>query len=202
MSLAQTAALSLVLHLYLVVSIFSLIYAARMLSRPGISAEIRQIFMRKHVLYNVAFIILWTITLLEEYDALYNRHFDHVLDPRYEQSSNTLDTNFGVNKTNSLGEPTRYRVLRPLQIVSFIASISIRPVMGVIRCMEPYFMLKLEKTLKSYYGIPMPDEEVAKKSNKLTDTISAFLNSSLNIEFVHIILEAITHLGENREMPQ
>lgn len=87
---------------------------------------------------------------------------------------------------------TKYMKLTPLQIISFIASISTGLFMGIIRLTEPYFMFMLKKTFFTFYGIPYTEEEINKGKEKLTDTISAFLNSSLNIELVHIILKAIS----------
>ena len=88
------------------------------------------------------------------------------------------------------------------QLVSFIASISTGFVMGVIRWMEPYFHFLLRKYFKSLFGIPLSQKEIDKKNRQITDTIAAFLNSTLNIELVHIILKAITQEWTRTKIPE
>ena len=53
-------------------ALFSIIYTGRMLSRPGISAQIKDMFFHKHVMYTIAFIIIWSFTLTGAYKALYD----------------------------------------------------------------------------------------------------------------------------------
>ena len=45
-STMQNVSLTFILSIYILVSVFSIIYAARMLYRPGMSPELRQIFMK------------------------------------------------------------------------------------------------------------------------------------------------------------
>jgi len=202
----QNGALAVVLSLYVLISLFSIVYAARMLSRPGISGEIRKIFMKKHVLYSISFIIIWSLNLLNAYDALYNRVHQGT------DAYNALIAQGKVIKHIRLpvgtyiqvigDEDKKYMDLTTLQLISFIASLSTGLVMGIIRCFEPYFLFLLKKTIKAVYGVPLTEEEIAKKNSKMTDTISAFLNSSLNIELVHIILKAITQECTKTELPK
>lgn len=96
----------------------------------------------------------------------------------------------------------KYMELTTFQVISFIASISTGLVMGIIRCFEPYFHFLLKKTIKAFYGIPLSEEEINKKDSQMTDTIAAFLNSSLNIELVHIILKAITQECTKTSLPK
>ena len=97
-----------------------------------------------------------------------------------------------MNVWVSPGEGDNYMQLSALEVISFISSISSGLFMGIIRLMEPYFLFMLKKELYECFGIPYTEEEIKKGDSKLTDTISAFLNSSLNIELVHIILKAIS----------
>ena len=192
----QNGALAVVLSLYILISLFSIIYAARMLSRPGISSEIRKMFMKKHVLYSISFIIIWSLNLLNAYDALYNRVNRD--DPEYAvllsqgYTIKNLRMPVGTYIQVIVKDGKKYMNLTGFQVVSFIASLSTGLVMGIIRCFEPYFLFLLKKTIKAVYGVPLTEEEISRKKNKMTDTVSAFLNSSLNIELVHIILKAIT----------
>ena len=54
------------------VALFSIIYSGRMLSWPGISSEIKNMFLWKHVLYTLAFIVIWSVTLTGAYSSLYD----------------------------------------------------------------------------------------------------------------------------------
>jgi len=49
------------------------------------------------------------------------------------------------------------------------------------------------------YGIPWTIDDEQEKYGKVDDTISTFLNSSLNIELVHIILKSITDDCKNQD---
>lgn len=202
----QNAALAFLLSLYILISIFSIIYSARMLARPGISSDIRQIFMKKHLLYTISFIIIWALILLNAYDRLYNSQEDNPEEYKMmiEQgfTKQLVRMPFGIYANVWVHEEKRYMDLTVLQVISFIASISTGLVMGIIRCFEPYFHFLLKKTIKAFYGVPLSEEEIDKKNSKLTDTIAAFLNSSLNIELVHIILKAISQECTKTDLPK
>lgn len=64
--------LALLLSIYIIVALYSCIYALRKLSRPGVSKEIRQMFLYKHFSYVASFIIIWTIFLASSYYHLFN----------------------------------------------------------------------------------------------------------------------------------
>ena len=64
--------LAIVLSVYIMFALFSIIYSGRMLSRPGMSGDIKNMFMRKHVLYTICFIVIWSITLTGAYQSLYS----------------------------------------------------------------------------------------------------------------------------------
>jgi hypothetical protein len=204
----QNASLAVVLSLYILVSLFSIIYAARMLSRPGISSDIRQIFMKKHVLYAVSFIVIWSTILLNAYDQLYtnDNHPDHsdtikMYSDGYSRERISGPMGYMQYVWIYKQDDKNYMLLKPVQVISFIASISTGFIMGIIRCLEPYFHFLLKKTIKAFYGIPLSEEEIDQNNNQLTDTIAAFLNSSLNIELVHIILKAISQECTKTSIP-
>jgi hypothetical protein len=64
--------LSMVLSLYIIIGLFSCIFAVRRLSRPGVSKEIRIFFIRKHIAYVCTFILTWTFSLIGAYYHLYH----------------------------------------------------------------------------------------------------------------------------------
>jgi len=47
------------------------VYAFRRLTRPGMSKEIRLVFIRKHIIYVSVFIFLWTFSLMHLYFQIY-----------------------------------------------------------------------------------------------------------------------------------
>lgn len=51
--------LSLVLSLYMMVAIYSCVYAARRLARPTINKKIMSVFLTKHYFYVFIFIFVW-----------------------------------------------------------------------------------------------------------------------------------------------
>ena len=53
-------------------ALFSCVYAYRRLTRPGMSAEVRFVFIRKHIAYVGTFIIIWTFYLAYSYFKLFN----------------------------------------------------------------------------------------------------------------------------------
>lgn len=64
--------LAMCLSLYIVVAIYSTVYSYRRLHRPGVSAPVRAMFVRKHFLYVVVFIIIWMIQQSANYFRLFN----------------------------------------------------------------------------------------------------------------------------------
>lgn len=64
--------LAMTLSLYIVVAIYSTVYSYRRLHRPGVSAKVRSLFVKKHFLYVVVFIIIWMIQQSNNYYNLFN----------------------------------------------------------------------------------------------------------------------------------
>ena len=64
--------LAMTLSLYIVVAIYSTVYSYRRLHRPGVSAPVRSLFVKKHFLYVVVFIVIWMIQQSNNYYYLFN----------------------------------------------------------------------------------------------------------------------------------
>lgn len=64
--------LAMTLSLYIVVAIYSTVYSYRRLHRPGVSAPVRSLFVRKHFIYVVVFIVLWMVQQSNNYYFLFN----------------------------------------------------------------------------------------------------------------------------------
>ena len=56
---------------YIIMALYSCTFAFRKLTRPGMSAEVRYIFIRKHIAYVGTFIFVWTFYLAYSYFKLY-----------------------------------------------------------------------------------------------------------------------------------
>jgi hypothetical protein len=67
-----------------------------------------------------------------------------------------------------------------------------------VRLCEPLFRLIIVKQTYEFMGILYDDENRKEKARQLeTDTLNAFLNSSLNVELVYVILFSITTFAKN-----
>ena len=64
--------LAMCLSIYILVALYSMIFSLRRLKRPGVSAQIRKLFQRKHSWYVVMFIIVWIVKLSVSYYMLFN----------------------------------------------------------------------------------------------------------------------------------
>ena len=63
--------LGLTLSIYMLIGFYSIIFATRRLMRPGVSIEMRRLFLRKHVVYVLALIFLQLCNLLPDYFELF-----------------------------------------------------------------------------------------------------------------------------------
>jgi len=59
--------LGLCLSIYMLVGFYSIVFAYRRLVRPGVSIEMRKLFLKKHAIYVIVFIIIWIFMLLYNY---------------------------------------------------------------------------------------------------------------------------------------
>lgn len=64
--------LAMCLSAYIIVALYSCIFALRRLLRPGVSNQIRSFFLVKHFLYVGVFIVIWTTYLASAYHHLFN----------------------------------------------------------------------------------------------------------------------------------
>ena len=53
--------LAMTLSVYILVALYSVVFAFRRLNRDGVSKEIRMMFIKKHFLYVAVFIVIWVI---------------------------------------------------------------------------------------------------------------------------------------------
>ena len=60
------------LSLFMLVGFYSIILAYKRLLRPGVSIEMRKLFLKKHALYVLALIVIWIFCLLYNYYDLFD----------------------------------------------------------------------------------------------------------------------------------
>lgn len=64
--------LAMLLSFYIIVALYSCVYALRRLTRPGVSKQVRTSFLKKHFAYVACFIVIWTTYLASAYYHLFN----------------------------------------------------------------------------------------------------------------------------------
>jgi hypothetical protein len=71
---------------FVLLALYSCVFAYRRLTRPGMSSEVRYVFIRKHIFYVTVFIILWTFSLAHSYFQVFYAAQDlDRLDPEQQE---------------------------------------------------------------------------------------------------------------------
>lgn len=79
-----------------------------------------------------------------------------------------------------------------MMTVSIITSMFTGIIMTFIRVREPYFKFLIRSEFKGWFGILLDENDIKKSNEYVNDSLATFLTSSINVELVHLILEAIT----------
>ena len=163
---AYNVVLGMSLCTYVLVGFYSIIFAYRRLARPGVSVEMRMLFLKKHAIYVIVLIFIWITSLISNYlDSL-------SLGPSYKGNDD-------YNQLNYLSD---------IETLSRASLFSTGVILMGIRTTDPFYRFLILSSIKEWYGII--DEEPEKGIN--AEVLSTFLSSSLNIELVYIILAGIT----------
>jgi len=160
----------------------SCVYAYRRLTRPGMSLEIRKYFIRKHILYVITFIIIWTFFLASTYYHLYA----------------DSQASMPVGGKMMIDSP---KISAFVDRLSIMAAMMTGFIMAIIRVSEPYFKFLIKKQVWEWFGLILSEKEVFNSENYMNDTLATFLTSSLNVELVHIILKSITKHTQGKLPP-
>ena len=136
------------MSIYMIIGFYSIIYSWRRLVRPGISAHIRNLFLKKHALYVVANIILNMLQLLLNYYDLFN-----------VKLIGNLDHNRDTIKIISM----------------FFASIT-GIVMSAIRTYDPYFWYLIKKNFWQVFGFVVKEPKYGNDAQVLSTFLSSSLN--------------------------
>ena len=107
-------------------------------------------FLWKHVLYTLAFIVIWSVTLTGAYSSLYDS-----LDTPVLNSNEKFITlpNGRVTKVEIVWDGDKDIIkLSFIDWISFIASLSTGLLLGLIWTREPYFNYRIKKTIYILFG--------------------------------------------------
>ena len=186
--------LALTLSIYIIVALYSTIFAYRRLQRPGVSKNVRTLFVRKHFLYVIVFILIWTIQLSQNYYVLLNPHQNS---PSRLAWHKKLGQQLGFipMKLHEIASENRAGFLE--EVISYIAgtmTFSTGIFLTGIRLYEPLFrFLALQKIYQFWGELHDPNDGDTRDDKQVSnDALSTFLSSSLNVELVFIILKSIT----------
>mmetsp|Transcript_3201 Transcript_3201/g.3959 ORF Transcript_3201/g.3959 Transcript_3201/m.3959 type:complete len:110 (+) Transcript_3201:674-1003(+) len=109
-----------------------------MLSKPGISQNIKQLFLKKHILYVVAFIGVWIITLSSAYRTLYKLQDNEDTENDLLLKSQGYTRTYRMLPNGIIGEvwiggEGKTVQMETSTIISLVATISTGLIMAIIR---------------------------------------------------------------------
>lgn len=199
--------LSFVMSTYILVAIYSVIYAYRRLQRPGVSQEIRQMFLKKHYIYVGVFIVIWTIQLSQNYFQLFNPPPSLALTDYRVTGLDHLSAFLGFRGVaqqkaafNNVGQSAD-NTNNTIFAISAIMTFSTGIFLTIARMFEPLFRYILWVKYYQFYGDFYENEksQSAAEIEIRTNALSSFLSSSLNVELVYILLESITTFSKKSQ---
>ena len=148
------------LSLYIVVAIYSTVYSYRRLHRPGVSAPVRSLFVKKHFLYVVVFIVIWMIQQSNNYYFLFN--------PETEPLNSTQPAQRNLPPLARLGIELGFRRRKyddiylqsnsdregpnTVQIISGLMTFSTGIFLTAVRLYEPLFRVLLLQMIHQFFG--------------------------------------------------
>ena len=191
------------LSLYIVIAIYSTVYSYRRLHRPGVSAPVRAMFVRKHFLYVVVFIIIWMIQQSANYFRLFNPESNgnvtsNSMHMRHNKPNHPIDALaqfLGFRQHNAMLGDEQDPGLNPFLIVSGVMTFSTGIFLTGVRFFEPLFRHLALKKVYEFWGVLYEPRTAGHSEEELraaTDSLNSILASSLNVELVYIILKSIT----------
>jgi len=138
------------LSVFMIIGLYSMIFSWRRLSRPGVSSEVRQLFLKKQTTYVLLFIIIWSIQLASSYY--------HLLNPtaRADDHSKKL-----------------------VDYVSGIAMFTTGIILAVVRLCEPLFVFLIKQFTFNCFGILLDEEKEGVQTKTLSTFLASSLNVEL-----------------------
>jgi hypothetical protein len=136
--------LCIILQFYILIAIYSVVFAVKKLNRPGVSTKVRILFIKKHFAYVFVFTIIWYITLSQNYFFIFN--------PNYcpEDNSETSFIESPVPQNFIRGEET---VMTPsLGLAVSIMTFSTGIFLTIARFFEPLFRYIIVQQIYQFWG--------------------------------------------------
>ena len=120
----------MLLSVYILIALYSCIFASRRLDRKGINKVIRQKLLKKHYFYVAIFVFVWGVYLANAYYDLF-----------YPRQENTFEKKL-------------------VFILSKIGSVSLGLLLTSIRLGEPFFRYQVKKRFLYFFGIDVEEIEL------------------------------------------
>jgi hypothetical protein len=159
--------LSMCLSVYMIVAIYSCVYASRRLHRPSINRDVRHFFLKKHYIFVTIFIVVWGCYMGYAYFSLFILNGKPGNDPTVNQLQRKAVT-----------------------YSSKLASVLTGILLTLTRLQEPFYTYQVKKRFYAFFGrIIRENKEYQRELYK--NTLNHFLTKSLSIELVNVILQSI-----------
>jgi hypothetical protein len=120
------------LSMYILIALYSCIFASRRLDRKGINKVIRQKLLKKHYYYVGIFVIVWGAYLANAYYDLF----------------------YPDKRTSTEKKLVKY--------ISKVSSVSLGLLLTFIRLGEPFFRYQVKKRFLYFFGIDVEEIELQK----------------------------------------
>lgn len=133
---------------YVLMAAYSCVFAFRKLTRPGMSAEIRYVFIRKHITYVIVFIIIWLTYLCYTYFNLKYAYISNWTDPKNKDHKE-------IENYEDL-----YNLRRDLLYISLFTAMITGTIMTIIRTREPYFKFLIKQQWMAFFGELMEEKDI------------------------------------------
>lgn len=149
---AGNLVLAFTLSIYILVAIYSVVFAYRRLERPGVSREARNMFLKKHIYYVFVFIIIWTINLSSNYFTLFNPSTSST-PTAFEIVQKLLSFGSTSGGSDNNGDDAITEVNgKVLYYMSAIMTFSTGIFLTAVRFVEPLFRYLLWSGVYQFYG--------------------------------------------------
>ena len=197
------------LSLYIVVAIYSTVYSYRRLHRPGVSAPVRSLFVKKHFLYVVVFIVIWMIQQSNNYYYLFNPTSTST-----NPDTNSLETHHNVPILERLSKELGFSYTDSnettdddsdnknyVTIASGLMTFSTGIFLTCVRLIEPLFRVIFAQQIYQFFGkIYEPkfkDVNSVAALQAQDQALNSILTSSLNVELVYVVLKSISSFSQD-----
>ena len=128
---------------YIMVALYSVIFSNRRLTRPGVSAELRKVFVKKHSHYVYLFTAIWIIQLAQS--------FEHLFGP----GDDTNDVSANPGPFISVFK----QMSGAMDVPAGVALFSTGLFLSAIRFNEPIFRFLCKKFILRCFGVILEEDK-------------------------------------------